>query len=109
MHANQFERVVAGLPGGPSHSCSAHLPLQVASFQCLQPFMGTLLAFSVLGEEPTWWDLGAVGVVIGLLLIVKDQRDFARLKRLMSSHSMSKLLQGALFQQGGTAANGALA
>ncbi|GAB4820872.1 hypothetical protein N2152v2_007918 [Parachlorella kessleri] len=87
-----------------------HLPAsQVASFQCLQPFMGTLLAFSVLGEEPTWWDLGALGVVTGLLLIVKDQRDFARLKRLMSSHSMSKLLQGAIFQQGGTSANGALA
>ena len=27
--------------------------LQVAAFQCLQPFVGTLLAFLVLGEEPT--------------------------------------------------------
>ena len=32
--------------------------VQVAAFQCLQPFVGTLLAFLVLGEEPT----GAQGV-----------------------------------------------
>lgn len=44
-------------------SCSCrvpHLSLQVAAFQCLQPFIGTLLAFLVLNESPTPWDLGAV-------------------------------------------------
>lgn len=48
---------------------------QVASFQCLQPFVGTLLAFAVLGEEPSAWDLGAVGVLVGLVLIVSDKHD----------------------------------
>lgn len=48
---------------------------QVASFQCLQPFVGTLLAFAVLGEEPSVWDLGAVGVLVGLVLVVSDKHD----------------------------------
>lgn len=77
----------------------ARLP-QVASFQCLQPFIGTVLAFLVLGEMPTWWDLGAVGIVAGLLLIVKDSRDLephvVRLKRLMSRQNLEVLLQSSL-------------
>jgi drug/metabolite transporter (DMT)-like permease len=48
--------------------------LQVAAFQCLQPFMGTLLAFLVLGEQPSAWDLGAIGVVAGLILVVRDPK-----------------------------------
>ncbi|KAK9845426.1 hypothetical protein WJX81_006144 [Elliptochloris bilobata] len=48
---------------------------QVASFQCLQPFVGTLLAFAVLGEEPSVWDLGAIGVLVGLVLVVSDKHD----------------------------------
>ncbi|CAD7703401.1 unnamed protein product [Ostreobium quekettii] len=44
-------------------------PSQVAAFQCLQPLVGTVLAFSFLGERLTWWDLGAVGVVGGLFLV----------------------------------------
>lgn len=53
-----------------------HLPAsQVASFQCLQPFVGTLLAFAVLGEEPSVWDLGAVGVVAGLVMVAYDRKD----------------------------------
>lgn len=47
----------------------------MASFQCLQPFVGTLLAFAVLGEEPSVWDLGAVGVLVGLVLVVSDKHD----------------------------------
>lgn len=39
---------------------SPSIALQVAAFQCLQPFIGTLLAFLVLNESPTAWDLGAV-------------------------------------------------
>ena len=46
--------------------------LQVASFQCLQPFLGTLLAFMVLGEHPSWWDLGAIGILAGLGLVAND-------------------------------------
>ena len=53
-----------------------HLPAsQVASFQCLQPFLGSLLAFVVLHEEPSIYDLGAVGVVAGLVLVTTDKRD----------------------------------
>ena len=52
-----------------------HFERQVASFQCLQPFVGTLLAFAVLGEEPSVWDLGAVGVLVGLVLVVSDKHD----------------------------------
>ena len=48
--------------------------LQVAAFQCLQPFMGTVLAFLILGEQPSVWDLGAVGVVAGLILIVREPK-----------------------------------
>ena len=48
---------------------------QVASFQCLQPFVGTLLAFAVLGEEPSVWDLGAIGVLVGLVLVVSDKHN----------------------------------
>lgn len=48
------------------------MELQVASFQCLQPFLGTLLAFMVLGEHPSWWDLGAIGILAGLGLVAND-------------------------------------
>ena len=49
--------------------------MQVAAFQCLQPFVGTMLAFAVLGEEPSVWDLGAIGIFIGLFLVVFDKKD----------------------------------
>lgn len=53
-----------------------HLPAsQVASFQCLQPFLGSLLAFLVLHEKPSIYDLGAIGVVAGLVLVTTDKRD----------------------------------
>lgn len=45
---------------------------QVATFQCLQPFVGTILAFTILGEELTWWDLGAFGVIFGLVLVNRE-------------------------------------
>ena len=51
--------------------------LQVAAFQCLQPFVGTLLAFVVLHEQPSLWHLGAVGVIAGLLIISRDKKDMA--------------------------------
>ena len=47
---------------------------QVAAFQCLQPFMGTVLAFLILGEQPSIWDLGAIGVVAGLVLVVREPK-----------------------------------
>lgn len=74
--------------------------LQVASFQCLQPFVGTLLAFLVLGEEPSIWDLGAVGVVAGLVLVAFDRKDesapfsnlvVSRMKKIMSHSSLAGL------------------
>lgn len=46
--------------------------MQVAAFQCLQPFFGTLLAFMFLNERPTAWDLGGVGVLLGLAVVVRD-------------------------------------
>lgn len=67
----------------------------MAAFQCLQPFIGTLLAFLVLNEALTAWDLGAVGVVAGLLLVSTDRRDvthaavISRIKRLLSQRTLS--------------------
>ncbi len=67
-----------------------HLPAsQVASFQCLQPFLGSLLAFSVLHEQPTWYDLGAIGVLAGLILVSTDKKD--REMRLMMAKVRSVL------------------
>lgn len=49
-----------------------HLPAsQVASFQCLQPFVGAALAVMVLGERVNTYDLGAFGIVIGLLMVTR--------------------------------------
>ena len=69
---------------------------QVAAFQCLQPFVGTLLAFLVLAEQPTAWDLGAIGIVAGLLLVStsSDRRDIdthavmTRIRRLLSHRNL---------------------
>lgn len=64
---------------------------QVAAFQCLQPFLGSLLAFLLLDEALSWWDCGAIGVVIGLLLVSLDRKDsqignvMTRLSRLLKS------------------------
>ena len=57
------------------HKNASLLCMQVAAFQCLQPFVGTMLAFAVLGEEPSVWDLGAIGIFIGLFLVVFDKKD----------------------------------
>ena len=43
----------------------------MAAFQCLQPLIGTTLGFTILGESLTVWDLGAVGVIIGLFFVNK--------------------------------------
>lgn len=71
---------------------------QVAAFQCLQPFVGTLLAFAVLGEEPSVWDVGAVGIFAGLYLIVSDKKDLiasnpvvSGVRRILSQHSLAAL------------------
>ncbi len=78
----------------PTHSCS----LQVAAFQCLQPFFGTLLAFLVLSEQPTWWDMGAIAIVAGLLLVSMDRKDaelgalIGRIRRMVSSKNLTTLL-----------------
>ena len=58
-----------------AHDTGSLWCMQVAAFQCLQPFVGTMLAFAVLGEEPSVWDLGAIGIFIGLFLVVFDKRD----------------------------------
>ena len=45
----------------------------MAAFQCLQPLLGSLLAITLLGEEPSLWDLGAVGVIGGLAAVSFDR------------------------------------
>ena len=40
--------------------------------------MGTVLAFFVLGEQPSVWDLGAIGVVAGLVLVVREGTDSSK-------------------------------
>lgn len=61
--------------------------------------VGTVLAFAVLGEEPSIWDLGAIGVFVGLLLVVYDRKDakehpvMTGMRRILSQQ---KLLQGQL-------------
>ena len=72
---------------------------QVAAFQCLQPFVGTILAFAVLGEEPSPWDLGAVGIFAGLYLIVSDKKD------LLASHPVVTGMRRMLSQHAGSAQN----
>lgn len=62
-------------PSCGSHASEDVLFMQVAAFQCLQPFVGTILAFAILGEEPSLWDLGAVGVIVGLITVAFDRRD----------------------------------
>ena len=95
---------------------AAHLPppTQVAAFQCLQPMLGTLLAFLYLNEAPTPWDLGALGIVAGLLLVTTDQRRevdtpavLARLRRLLSQpRSLSSANLRALAWPGGGGGGG---
>ncbi|KAL0029246.1 hypothetical protein WJX79_005217 [Trebouxia sp. C0005] len=67
---------------------------QVAAFQCLQPFVGAVLAFAVLGEEPSIWDVGAIGVIAGLVLVAKDPTEstamFSKIKRIVSQTSLAK-------------------
>ncbi len=73
---------------------------QVAAFQCLQPFVGTMLAFAVLGEEPSIWDLGAIGIFIGLFLVVFDKKDLTAgplslgsgMRRILSSQKVAQLV-----------------
>lgn len=48
-----------------------HNSPQVAAYQCAQPLFGTALGVLVLGEQATWFDLGALGVVGGLLLVTR--------------------------------------
>lgn len=75
-------------------AATRYLPAsQVASFQCLQPFMGTVLAFFVLGEQPTFWDLGAIGVVAGLVLVVREPKEAGKASSggLTPSKSVSSL------------------
>lgn len=46
--------------------------MQVAAYQCLQPFVGTALAYTLLDERPTWWDVGGIGVIAGLFIVNRD-------------------------------------
>ena len=47
---------------------------QVAAFQTLQPFVGAVLAVMILNEKVNRYDLGAVGIVVGLLMVTRDGR-----------------------------------
>ncbi|CAK0782743.1 hypothetical protein CVIRNUC_005938 [Coccomyxa viridis] len=84
-----------------------HLPAsQVAAFQCLQPFVGTMLAFAVLGEEPSVWDLGAIGIFIGLFLVVFDKKDStaslntnAGMRKVLSNFSLAQMVPFRLQQK----------
>jgi drug/metabolite transporter (DMT)-like permease len=59
---------------------------QVASFQALQPLMGTVLSFLFLGERPTAWDLGGIGVISGLVLVTHDARDSQKQREVSLTH-----------------------
>ena len=67
----------------------------MAAFQCLQPFVGALLACTILGEEPSIWDVGAIGVIGGLYLVAKEPKSvdttamLSRLKRVVSRTSLT--------------------
>ena len=56
--------------------------------------MGAVLAVLILGEEPSIWDLGAVGVIAGLVLIAKDPGETVamlnKLKRIVSQQPVAK-------------------
>jgi threonine/homoserine efflux transporter RhtA len=64
---------------------------QVASFQALQPLMGTVLSFLFLGERPTAWDLGGIGVISGLVLVTHDARDSQKQRELTHLPTRSKV------------------
>ena len=76
------------------------LYVQVAAFQCLQPFVGTMLAFAVLGEEPSVWDLGAIGIFVGLLLVVFDKKEIGAgplnigtgMRRILSNQKVAQMV-----------------
>ena len=59
---------------------------QVASFQALQPLMGTVLSFLFLGERPTAWDLGGIGVISGLVLVTHDARESQKQRESSLAH-----------------------
>ena len=65
------------LPSNPPPTPLTHAlhPSKVASFVCLQPFVGTALAALFLGERPTVWDGGALGVLAGLALVAREGKD----------------------------------
>ena len=89
-----------------AHDNGSLLCMQVAAFQCLQPFVGTMLAFAVLGEEPSVWDLGAIGIFIGLFLVVFDKKDStaslntnAGMRKVLSSFSLAQMVPFRLQQK----------
>lgn len=71
----------------------------MAAFQCLQPFVGTMLAFLVLGEEPSIWDLGAIGIFIGLFLVVFDKNDAVTGPLNIAATGMRKILSNQKLAQ----------
>lgn len=44
--------------------------------------MGTILSFLFLGERPTAWDLGGIGVISGLVLVTRDAKDGLKQREL---------------------------
>ena len=52
---------------------SRRLPAStVTLYSVLQPAMGAALSVAVLGERLRWTDLGALGIVAGLVLVVRS-------------------------------------
>lgn len=70
------------------------LCVQVAAFLCLQPFVGAVLAIAALGEELSIWDVGAIGMIGGLVLVARDPHEttamFCKTKRIVSQTSLVK-------------------
>ena len=55
---------------------NGHLPASVvSSFVSLQPVVGFLLSFILLGETPALNDIGGIFIILGLLIIAKNEDD----------------------------------
>lgn len=53
-----------------------------------------MLAFAVLGEEPSMWDLGAVGVIGGLALVSLDKPSAAAAAGVTQAPFPTRLWRG---------------
>eukprot|EP01024_Parvocaulis_polyphysoides_P051577 TRINITY_DN50866_c0_g1_i1.p1 TRINITY_DN50866_c0_g1~~TRINITY_DN50866_c0_g1_i1.p1 ORF type:complete len:201 (+),score=15.12 TRINITY_DN50866_c0_g1_i1:1-603(+) len=56
-------------------AASKLVPSVASSFQCVQPFCGTILAIMLLGEMPEISDLGSIAIVVGLFFVVTSSKN----------------------------------